>query len=186
MVIDFEKIHKAFDGTMLDLCTECGGQCEKNEISVFLPGEVEFIANKINFDKQKFVDDFCNIIKFKNHDIHMLKAGVCPFLNKEYRCELEDNNCKLIHCLMYPILIGIEDNKIKIFVDTKHCPMAHKIQDDFKNHAFNIYESIKNDIPKWWLEFVSKYDECTYDYPKLEKIKDNKIISINELEDCIT
>ncbi len=63
--------------------------------------------------------------------------------------------------------------------------MAHKIPDDFKNQAFNIYESMKNDIPTWWLEFVSKYDECIYDYPKLEKLKNNKIISINELEDCI-
>jgi len=44
---------------------------------------------------------------------------------------------------------------------------------------------MKNDIPTWWLEFVSKYDECIYDYPKLEKLKNNKIISINELEDCI-
>jgi len=63
--------------------------------------------------------------------------------------------------------------------------MAHKITDDFKNKAFTIYEKIKNDIPLWWLEFVSKYDEVVYDYSKLEKLREKQFIRLKELEKCI-
>jgi len=185
MTIDFKQIHKKFDGMILNLCNECGGQCEKNEITVLLPSEVEFIAEKLNLSSQEFIEKFCNIIKFKENNIYMLKAGVCPFLNKENRCELEKFNCKLIRCLLYPILIGIKEDKIKIFVDYKNCPMAHRITNNFKSQAFEIYESIKQEIPKWWLEFVTKYDECSYDYLGLEKLRNKKVILIDELEDCI-
>jgi len=184
MAIDFEKIHKEFDGMMLDLCVECKGKCEKDELTMFIPGEIEFTAKKMNLSSKEFIEKFCNIIKFKGNEIYIIKAGVCPFLNKEYRCELEESNCKIIRCLLYPVLIGIKNNKIRIFVDP-NCPMANRITEDFRNKAFKIYEEIKQDIPKWWLEFVSRYDECTYDYKKLEKLRNKKVISVKELEECI-
>ena len=185
MAIDFEVIHKNFDGIMFDLCNECEGQCEKNEITVFLPNEIKFVAQKLNLNLEEFVERFCNTIEFKENKIYILKAGVCPFLDSEFRCEMEKFNCKLVRCLLYPILIGISENKIKIFVDYKHCPMARRITNNFKNQAFRIYESVKQEIPKWWLEFVSKYDECIYDYSKLKKLRNRKIILMEELEDCI-
>lgn len=185
MAIDFESVHKNFDGMMLDLCVECKGSCEKNEITMFMPGEIDFVAKKLNMGLQEVADKFCNIIKFKGHDIYMLKAGVCPFLNKEYRCELEDPNCKPIRCLLYPTLIGLVDNNVEIFVDYKCCPMAGRISDDFKKKSFEAYQNIKNDIPMWWLEFVSMYDDSVYDYSKLEKLRDKKVIGLDELEKCI-
>ena len=87
--------------------------------------------------------------------------------------------------MLYPILIGISENKIKIFNDCNGCKMAHKITDDFKNKAFEIYENIKNDIPPYWLEFVSKYDEVVYDYSKLEKFRKKQFIELEALEKCI-
>ncbi len=67
MAIDFEAIHKTFDGMMLDLCIECDGSCEKNEITVFLPGEIEFVAKKLNLSPNDFIKKFCNTIKFKEY-----------------------------------------------------------------------------------------------------------------------
>lgn len=46
MSIDFEKIHRMFDGLMFDLCSECGGSCEKNTMCTLLPGEAEYVALK--------------------------------------------------------------------------------------------------------------------------------------------
>ena len=181
MAIKFEDIHQKFDGT-LDLCKECEGQCETNEITVFLPNEIEFISKKLNIDPKKFIDSYCNLIRFKRHNIYILKAGICPFLYRE-KCKLEKCNAKLIRCLLYPVLIGILNNKVRIFVDSQ-CLMHKKIGKDFRKKAFDIYSTIKKDIPKWWLEFVSEYDECAYDYSKLQKVRGKKQVSLNELREC--
>jgi hypothetical protein len=185
MTINFEDIHKKFDGTLLDICKECGGRCEKEAITVFLPGEAEFVAKKMCLSLKKFVDKFCNIIKFYGHTIYTPKVGMCPLLDKKYNCILAKLNCKLIRCSLYPILMDLSKNKIRIFVDFKDCPMSHKINDAFKNQAFKIYEEIKDQIPRWWLEFVSKYDERIYDYKKLEKLRNKKVISLKELRTCV-
>lgn len=185
MGIDFETIHRNFNGMMLDLCAECHGSCEENEIAIFLPGEAEFVAKKLHLSPPEFTKKYCNIIRFQNHDIYVSKVGNCPLLDDKYRCLLEEPNCKLLHCLLYPVLIGIAENKIRVFVADKNCPMAHRITDDFKNKAVGVYEGIKNDIPTWWLEFISKYDEVVYDYAKLERLRDKQFIEADELDDCI-
>lgn len=185
MAIDFEKIHKRFNGLMMDLCKECGGLCEKTEITCLLLGEVEFVAKKLNQDVATFVKNNCNIIKYNGNNIYMLKAGVCTFLNSQHRCVLEESNSKIITCMLYPVSIAVLNDKVEIFVDTKACPMAHKISDNFKKQAFEIYENIKNEIPKWWLEFTSRYYEYTFDYSKLEKLRNKPIITTKELEKCV-
>ena len=119
MAINFEKIHNDFDGMMLDLCTECGGKCEQNELTILLPGEEDFISKKLGMTKEDFLEQNCNKLLFKGFDIYILKAGVCPFLNNEFRCDLEKANCKLVRCLLYPVLIGITElNAPKIFLDS--------------------------------------------------------------------
>lgn len=185
MAINFEKTHNTFDGMMLDLCVECGGACEKNEISTFLPGEMEYVAEKIGVKKTDFVKKYCSVIKYKGHNIYILKAGVCPFLDSEYRCELEPPNCKLIRCMLYPAIIRADNGKKRILLDDVGCPMAHRTTEEFQRKAFKAYEDIKKDIPMWWLEFVSKYDELYYDYDKLSKLRDRKTISMKDLDACI-
>ena len=184
MAIDFEKIHEEFDDMMLNLCTECGGQCEQNEITLLLPGEAEFVAKKLGLTVKEFVEKFCNKIKFKGREVLLLKVGVCPFLNSEYRCALEKPNCKITRCLLYPVIIGLSEKRPKIFVDYLNCPMAGRVSVDYKKKATEVYEEIKHEIPRWWLEFVSKYDEITYDYTKLEKLRDKKSIFISDLKQC--
>ncbi|MFA6048053.1 MAG: hypothetical protein WC737_04505 [Parcubacteria group bacterium] len=183
--INFEKIHEEFDGMMFDLCDECGGRCEKNNLSLYLPGEVEFIAGKLKINFKDFVKKYCNLVKIsENSELYIQKAGTCPFLDNDYRCTLEKPNCKIIRCMLYPVLIGHPTDKFKIFLDYEDCPMANKLTDQFKKQAFKIYEDIRDTIPEYWLEFVSKYDFITYDYSKLEKLRDKEIITPEELEKC--
>lgn len=183
--IDFEKAHEKFDGIMIQLCKECGGLCENEEITLFLPGEAEFAAKKLKINKKEFIKKFCNTIMFKGNEIYILKAGMCPFLNKKKRCNLEKPNCKPLRCLLYPVLIGNYRGKPKIFIDNRYCPMAKKITKEFKRKAYATCIDIKTKIPKWWLEFVSKYDEATYDYSKLTKLRNKKIIKLEELKKCM-
>jgi len=186
MPINFDSIHSEFDGMMLNLCTECGGKCEKKEITMLLPGEAEFISSAISLSLQEFLDTHCNTLLFKEHEIYILKAGVCPFLDSEFRCALEKTNSKVVRCLLYPVIIHLSPTgEPEICLDTEFCPMAHRISEDFKTKAFAVYEKIKKDIPMWWLEFVTKYDETYYDYPKLELLRHKKILTLKELEACM-
>ncbi len=185
MQIDFEKAHNIFDGLMTNLCQECGGLCENEEITLFLPGEAEFAASKLKIDKKEFIKKFCNTIIFKGKEIYILKAGMCPFLNKKKRCDLEKLNCKPLRCLLYPILIGNSRGEANVYIDNRYCPMASKITETFRKKAHLVCNQIKSDIPKWWLEFVSKYDEATYDYSKLNKLRDKQFIELKELKKCM-
>jgi hypothetical protein len=170
---------------MLDLCTRCEGLCERTQIAVLLPGEETFIAEQLGITTKEFVERYCTVVLYREQHINMLKAGTCPFLNEEYRCTLERHNCKPITGLLYPVLIGISEDEIEIFVDHEHCPMAGEITEQFRKSAFSAFESIKHDIPRWWLEFVSEFDNCLYDYSKLEKFREQTHITTDELKSCM-
>jgi len=87
--------------------------------------------------------------------------------------------------MLYPVLIGTPEDKTKIYIDFKDCPMAKKLTKKFTKQGKEIYKDIKNKIPKYWFEFVSKYDYYTYNYSKLEKLRNKKFITLKELEKCI-
>lgn len=183
MAINFEKLHKQFNGMMFKLCQQCGGTCEQNEITVFLPGEVNFCANKLNIPVKEFIKKFCNTVLFQEHEIYILKAGMCPFL-KHFRCDLQNFNCKLIHCMLYPVLIGLKNRQVEIYVDHCNCPMADKITPEFKDKAFAIYQEIVKEIPMWWMEFISTCDSAVYDYQKMSKLRYRKHIKVQQLIAC--
>ncbi|MDD4409830.1 MAG: hypothetical protein PHW52_04235 [Candidatus Pacebacteria bacterium] len=185
MAIDFEKIQNEIKEISMNFCTGCGGVCENTEIVAFLPGEIDFAADKLKIDKQEFIKKYCNVIQYKNNDIYILKAGICPFLNDQKKCELEEFTCKLICCALYPTIIKLSGKDIEIKIDSIGCPMSHNVDEEFKNKTFKIFENIKDEIPLWWLEFCQEYDEAKYDYEKLEKLRDKQFIELDELKDCI-
>jgi Fe-S-cluster containining protein len=185
MVIDFKSVYTEFTGLIMNLCQECGGQCEQTQLSLFLPGELEYCASILKMDPPKFLNQYCNIINFNGHDIHLLKLGVCPFLNEEFRCVLENENIKPLVCRMYPVWVGLSNGKKKVMVDEKLCPMAKNIPEDFRKKAFKIYNKIKKDIPNWWLEFESVVDDALFDYKKLDQLRNKPKITLDELNQCI-
>lgn len=145
--------------------------------------ERELIAKKLKTSLREFNRKYVSKIKYKNSIINLLKVGKCPFL-ENYRCKLEKYDAKLIRCMLYPILIGRKNSKIKIFLDVKGCPLANKFPKVYIKKAINIYKKIRNQIPNYWLEFATKHDEQKYDYKILSKFKNKKIINIKELKNC--
>lgn len=185
MTIDFKSIYAEFTGLIMDLCQDCGGLCEQTQLSLFLPNELEYISSVLKMDPKEFKEKYCNIIQFRGHDIYLLKLGVCPFLNEQFRCILEDQNIKPLVCRMYPVWIGLSRGRKKIMVDTKLCPKAKNIPREFKKNAFRIYNQIKKEIPEWWLEFESVVDDALFDYKKLELLRNKPIITLEELTNSI-
>jgi Fe-S-cluster containining protein len=184
--ICFEEAHTISDGMMLDLCQECKGKCEKDGKSPLLPGEEGFIAKKLGMPVSDFIDRFCNTIRFRGHDAYLLKAGKCPFLNPASRCELEKHDCKPLLCLLYPACIGVYDDGIRMSIDHEECPAAGKLQPDFKEKARQMVESIKHNIPKWWLDMdFGDEEKGHFDYSKLERLKDKKVASLDEWRKCV-
>ncbi|MCX5812824.1 MAG: hypothetical protein NT178_09815 [Proteobacteria bacterium] len=182
--IEFEKLHSMFDGMMFDLCVECGGGCEKNTITYFLPGEAEFVSRKLEIPFMNFIDRFCNTFPYKGHKIYGL-VGDCHFLDiTEGRCRLETRNAKLMLCLAYPAMIGYPGDIRKIFIDDIDCSMAHRVSDEFKKKAFEVLELALEHLPDWWLEFNLEHGWPIYDYELLAALKGRKEISIEELRAC--
>lgn len=182
--IDFERIHQRFDGLMFDLCAECGGGCEQDTLAILFPGEAEYIAGKLGTTANAFIAEHCLTVQYMGHDVQILKGIVCTFLNAEFRCGLEKFKCKPLQCLVYPAMIGEPGDKNRIFIDHIDCPMAHRVNDEFRQKAFSILEFIKPALPDWWLEFNLEHGWPLYDYAKFAALGDRNEISVEELMQC--
>lgn len=185
MSIDYEKTHSLFNGLMVNLCHSCGGICEQNQLAVLLPEEDDYISLKVGVQKDDFLKKYCTTVDFGEHKVNVLKVGVCPFLNNQFRCELERFNCKVIQCLLYPVLINSSIAQGKAIVDVLFCPMAHSVSEEFKHEAWKLLDEIKGDLPQWWLDCSGIIDSYVYDYDKLLDIKNKPMITIEELNNCI-
>lgn len=183
--IDYEGIHQKFDGLMFDLCSECGGSgCEYNTLGYFMPGEEEYIAGKLEMPVQEFLDRYCTTIKnYQGHDIYIL-IGFCKFLSPSFHCQLEIHNCKPLTCLLYPAMIGFPGQPKRVFLDDVDCPMAHLVDDSFKEKAFAILEVLKEQLPEWWLGFNLQHGWPIYHYDRLLELSTKKVVTIEELRAC--
>ena len=153
-------------------------------LGIFLPGEVEYIAAKIGIDRDCFIEKYCNVIKKNNNEIHLLKLGICPFLDTNYKCELEKFNAKLVICMLYPVWICRSNGRTEIIVDRELCPMADKIPESFKQQAIALYEELRSSLPIEWLELESEVDDGLFDYNKLNTLRNKTIVTLEELESC--
>ncbi|MBT9164156.1 MAG: hypothetical protein DDT22_00075 [candidate division WS2 bacterium] len=185
MSINYEKAHSLFDGLMINICHACGGICEQNQLAVLLPEEDDYIALKIGVEKKEFLKNYCTTVDFREQKINILKIGVCPFLNNQFRCELEQFNCKALQCLLYPVLINSSLAQGKAIVDESYCPMAHSVSEEFKHKSWKLLEEIKSNLPQWWLDCSGIIDSYIYDYKKMSDLKNKTTITIEELNNCI-
>jgi len=92
----YENFHKMFSGSnqnTFEICRKCGGACEHNKIGTLLPGEKEYMANKMGISISEFKLRYLDLLKMDDGTlVHVLKLGeLCPFLNKETEeCECSD------------------------------------------------------------------------------------------------
>lgn len=175
-MIDFERINKGLERVnkkTSNLCRECGGFCEYHEICWFLPGEVEFISQKLKIPVRKFKEKFVTKLKYKKRIIQILKLGKCPFLKKN-SCSLEKIGAKPLVCIFYPMYIFVGKNdRVKFILDNKDCPKAKEFPLEFIKNARIAYRKIKKYIPAYWLSFTKKFD-ALFDYNKLNRLRDKK------------
>jgi Fe-S-cluster containining protein len=183
----YENFHNIFSGSnqnTLKTCSECGGACEHNKIGTLLPGEEEYMADKMGISVSEFKIRYLDVLKVDDGTlIYVLKLGkLCPFLNEENeKCECQD--FKPIICKIYPLVLTLEDEKINFTID-RWCKLSRKkaCRLYFKT-AIPLLSSLA--IPVEWLKHVTSYDNLCFDYDQLKQYRRGKnkyaIFSLEEL-----
>lgn len=182
----YESFHKMFRGSnrnTFKICRECGGACEHNKIGTLLPGEEEYMAEKMGISVSDFKIRYLDLLKMDDGTlIHVLKLGkLCPFLNEDEVCECR--NFKPIFCKIYPLVSTVEDKKINFTIDN-WCKLSGKEACRlYFETAIPLLSSLA--IPIGWLRHVTSYDNLSFDYDKLEKFRRGKnkysVFSLEEL-----
>jgi Fe-S-cluster containining protein len=182
----YENFHKMFSGSnqnTFKICRECGGACEHNKIGTLLPGEEEYMAEKMGISVLDFKIRYLDLLKMDDGTlIHVLKLGkLCPFLNEDEVCECR--NFKPIFCKIYPTVFTIEDGKINFILDN-WCKLSRKKACRlYFETAIPLLSSLE--IPIGWLRHVTSYDHLCFDYDQLEKCRRGKnkyaVFSLEEL-----
>lgn len=183
----FESFHQKFSGSnqnTFNICKECGGACERSKIGTLLPGEKEYMTEKMGISANEFETLYLDILKMKDGTkLYVLKLGkLCPFLNKKSR-ECECQNFKPILCKVYPIIVTIKTNKINFKIDNWCSLSRKKLCRNYFESVTPLLSSLPISIE--WFRHVVSYDNLYFDYVKLEKYKNGKnqctVFSLEEL-----
>ncbi len=183
----YNHFHKIFSGSnqnTFKICSECGGVCEHNKIGTLLPGEEEYMAEKMGISVLEFKIRYLDVLKMDDGTlIYVLKLGkLCPFLNEENK-ECDCRDFKPIFCKIYPVIITLEDEKINFTIDN-WCKLSRKKAcRTYFETAIPLLSSFA--IPVEWLRYVTSYDYLSFDYDQLEKCRRGKnkyaVFSLEEL-----
>lgn len=165
--------HGSFAGDTYDACARCGGKCEKFKISTLMPGEKEFMAEKLGLTLTQLEEQYLSEINtpYGNVDVLKLKND-CNFLDQEYKCTAIP--AKPVLCDTYPVVFYISKNKVHFEIDKADCPMVHwpEYKLAVKNFEINGIRAIKEmRIPFVWWKKVALFDEFDFDYFRIEKEK---------------
>lgn len=156
-----------------NICQKCRGACEHNKVGTLLPGEKEYMAEKMGMTVSEFEIRYLDILEMNDETrLDVLKLGkLCPFLNEETeKCRCQ--SFKPILCKIYPLIFTIKSNKID-FVTDNWCKLS-------RNKACKAY--FESSIPLLlnlplsveWVKYVISYDNLSFDYNKLEKNRSKK------------
>ncbi|WP_011307942.1 YkgJ family cysteine cluster protein [Methanosarcina barkeri] len=172
----YENFHKIFSGSnqnTFEICSECGGACEHNKIGTLLPGEEEYMAEKMGINVSEFKIRYLDAVEMDDGTlIYVLKLGkLCPFLceeNEECKCR----DFKPIFCKIYPLVLTLEDNKINFTMDN-WCKLSRKKACRlYFETAIPLLSSLE--IPIEWLRHVTSYDNLCFDYDQLKEYRRGK------------
>ncbi len=183
----YEYFHKIFSGSTQNtfkICNECGGACEHNKIGTLLPGEEEYMAEKMGINVSEFKIRYLDALKMDDGTlIYVLKLGkLCPFLSDE-NTECECRDFKPIFCKIYPLVLTLEDDKINFTIDN-WCKLSRKKACRlYFETAIPLLSSLA--IPIEWLRHVTSYDNLCFNYDKLKEYRRGKnkyaVFSLDEL-----
>jgi uncharacterized protein len=171
----YEHFHKMFSGSnqnTFNICMECGGACEHSKIGTLLPGEEEYMAEKMGMSISNFKTCYLDMLRMDDGTIiQVLKLGkLCPFLNEDEVCECRD--FKPVFCKIYPLVFTLEDGKVNFIIDSWCKLSRRKACRLYFETAISLLSSFS--IPIEWLRHVTSYDGLCFDYDKLEKCRRGK------------
>jgi len=183
----YENLHKIFSGSnrnTFKICRECGGACEHNKIGTLLPGEEEYMAEKMGINVSEFKIRYLDVLNMDDGTlIHVLKLGkLCPFLSQESK-ECNCRDFKPIFCKIYPLVLTLENEKINFKIDNS-CKLSRKKACRlYFETAIPLLSNLA--IPVDWLRYVTSYDNLCFDYDQLKEYRRRKnkyaVFSLEEL-----
>ncbi|MCX6248525.1 MAG: YkgJ family cysteine cluster protein [Bacteroidetes bacterium] len=166
----FARYHDSFAGDTYDACARCGGKCEKFKISTLMPGEKQFMADKLGKTLAELEEGYLSVINtpYGNVDVLKMKTN-CNFLDEEYRCTAFP--AKPVLCDTYPVVFFISKGKVRFEIDKVDCPMVHWPEykmavKDFETNGIRAIKELK--VPFSWWKKVTLFDEFDVDYQKIE------------------
>lgn len=74
----FEEYHKKFKGDTHDICSTCAG-CEYSLIASLLPGESDYMAEKMEMNEHNFREKFLDEIMVDNIKVDVIRMNI-PYL----------------------------------------------------------------------------------------------------------
>jgi len=179
----FAKFHKIFHGDSHEIfktCLKCGGVCEYNFIGTLLPGEPEYIAEKMGLAVKEFKNIYLDGISCNGVIMDVLKmVNPCPFLDREtFNCSCR--KFKVVYCDIYPISIGVKGTKITYSIDD--CPLGRnkKFRSYFLTKGIQALEILN--IPVTWVNVVLLYDNVSVDYDAFQKIRKTRNYQVFKLD----
>jgi len=130
----------------LQVCKECKAKCCKMGGPDFSEKEMRKVL-KVGY-KNYFIK------VGKNHYELKSKRGVCPYLKKDFSCEIHE--VKPLMCLCWPVVVDIKKGKRKYFL--VECPMTSLLTkkdiEKCKNEASKIPKDVLTKDTK-----LSKFDQ---------------------------
>lgn len=172
----YDNFHRTFSGgnqNTFNVCSKCGGACEHNKIGTLLPGEVEYMAQKMGMNVSEFKLKYLDILKMDDGTlIHVLKLGeLCPFLNEETEsCDCRD--FKPIICKIYPVVFNVEAEKVSFTIDN-WCQLSRKkVCRNYFESAIPLLSRLPISVE--WFRHVVSYDDLYFDYDQIRESRKGK------------
>jgi Fe-S-cluster containining protein len=169
----YATYHSSFQGDTFDACARCRGYCEKYKIATLMPGEKEYMAEALNVNLKEFEDRYLDRLDtpFGDFDVLKLKDG-CNFLDDQFRCTAGIHRPVL--CDSYPLIVKIQREKVKFFLDKWDCPMVRDWSKDYAIYLKNFQkrgiaslEGLR--VPAAWWKAVAVWDKFDFDCVRIEK-----------------
>jgi Fe-S-cluster containining protein len=166
------RYHEVFAGDTFGACARCGGRCEKFKVAALLPGEKEWLADRLGIPLAELQRDYLDQILAGDLVVDVIKlVDGCPFLDAEYRCTIRA--VKPVLCDCYPLVFRVEGHGVVFELDTPdQCPLVGypDLRDLVAEHRRRGTEALQGlAVPLAWWRAVEILDGPDYDYPGFER-----------------
>ncbi|MDO9263463.1 MAG: hypothetical protein Q7U02_05820 [Desulfosalsimonadaceae bacterium] len=169
----FEEFHASFKGQTdksFKICSDCGGHCEYNLMAPLLPGEVAFIASKLNMPVDEVRPLYFDGVDINGEVIDLIKCTeTCRFLSSRFSCSI--SAFKPVVCALHPIYFRTEGEALSLLLD-EGCPLSHnrELRENFTSVGTKSLQQLS--IPFEWFQITYDIYIHQFNYPAMVKERD--------------